>query len=74
MYYAYCDLPYGKEDQMLLIDGEASKALQNPKWSGNFLESFKGKLLSKSAMVGLVILFVAYLDWIANGEDNLSSS
>jgi hypothetical protein len=28
VYYVYCDLLYGKEDQMLLIDGEPSKALQ----------------------------------------------
>jgi hypothetical protein len=60
VYYAYCDLPYGKEDQMLLIDGEASKALQNPKWSGNFLESFKGKLLSKNQVQWLDLSFCSW--------------
>jgi hypothetical protein len=40
--------PCGKEDQTLLIDDEPSKVLQNPKWSGLFLESFKGQMLSKN--------------------------
>ncbi len=57
VYYAYHDLPYGKEDQMLLINGETSKALQNPKWSGNFLESFKGELLSKNQVQWLDLSF-----------------
>jgi hypothetical protein len=41
-------LPYGDKDQTLLIDDEPSKALQNPKWSGLFLEPFKGRELSKN--------------------------
>ncbi len=28
VYYAYCGLPYGKENQTLLIDDETSKALR----------------------------------------------
>jgi hypothetical protein len=35
-------LPYGKEDQTLLIDDEPDKVLWNTNWSGLFLESFKG--------------------------------
>jgi len=34
MYYNCHGLPYGKEDQTLLIDDEPSKALRNPKWNG----------------------------------------
>jgi hypothetical protein len=34
MYYNCHGLPYGKEDQTLLIDDEPSKALWNPKWNG----------------------------------------
>jgi len=46
-------LPYGKEDQTLLIDDELSKTLQNSKWSGLFqsfffLKSFRGQMLSKN--------------------------
>jgi hypothetical protein len=41
-------LLYGDKDQTLLIDDEPSKALQNPKWSGLFLEPFKGRELSKN--------------------------
>ncbi len=40
VYYGCCGLPYGKEDQTLLIDDEPNKALWYPKWSGVFLESF----------------------------------
>jgi hypothetical protein len=32
-------LPYGKENQTLLIDDELGKALQNPKWSGCFFNN-----------------------------------
>jgi len=39
---------YGKEYQTLLIDDERSKALRNSKWSGFFLESFKGQMLLKN--------------------------
>jgi hypothetical protein len=35
-------------DQTLLIDEDLSKAFQNPKWSGLFLEPFKGHELSKT--------------------------
>jgi hypothetical protein len=34
--YACHGLPYGKEDQTLLINDEPRKALWNPKWSGFF--------------------------------------
>jgi len=37
MYYNRHGLPYGKEDQTLLIDDELNKAFQNSKWSGFFL-------------------------------------
>ncbi len=45
LYYGCCGLPYGKEDQTLLIHNEPSKTLLNPKWNSLFLESFKGELL-----------------------------
>jgi len=48
MYYAYPGLPYGKEDQTLLINDEPTKAFQNLKWSGFFLKSFRGQMLSKN--------------------------
>ncbi len=48
IYYGCHGLPYGKEDQTLLIDDEPSKAFQNSKWNGLFLESFKGQMLSKN--------------------------
>jgi hypothetical protein len=48
MYYGCRGLPYGKEDQTLMIDDEPSKTLRNLKWSGLFLESFKGELLLKN--------------------------
>ncbi len=48
VYYGCCGLPYGRENQTLLIEGEPCKTLQNPKWSDLFLESFKGELLSKN--------------------------
>jgi hypothetical protein len=41
-YYGCRGLLYGKEDQTLLINDEPNKVLQNSKWSGLFLESFKG--------------------------------
>jgi hypothetical protein len=41
-------LLYGNKDQTLLIDDELSKAFWNPKWSGLFLESFRGHELSKN--------------------------
>ncbi len=37
VYYVCCGLPYGKEDQTLLINDEPNKAFQNSKWSGLFL-------------------------------------
>jgi hypothetical protein len=36
MYYVCRWLPYGKDDQTLLINDEPNKALLNPKWSGLF--------------------------------------
>jgi hypothetical protein len=42
VYYACCGLPYGKEDQTLLINNEPNKVFRNPKWKGFFLESFRG--------------------------------
>jgi len=48
VYYACHGKDYGKEDQTLLIDDEPNKALWNPKWTGLFLESFKGQMLSKN--------------------------
>jgi hypothetical protein len=36
MYYVCPRLPYGKEDQTLLIDDEPTKMFRNPKWSGFF--------------------------------------
>ncbi len=48
VYYNYCGLLHGKENQTLLIDDEPNKALQNPKWNGLFLKSFRGHMLSKN--------------------------
>jgi hypothetical protein len=36
VYYNYCGLPHGEDNQTLLIDDEPNKALQNPKWNGFF--------------------------------------
>jgi len=41
-------LPYGKEDQTLHINDELNKLIQNSKWSGLFLESFKGQMLLRN--------------------------
>jgi hypothetical protein len=48
MHYNCRELPCGKEDQTLLIDYEPSKVFRNPKWSGLFLESFRGQMLLKN--------------------------
>ncbi len=48
VYYGCHGLPYGKEDQTLLIDDEPNKVLWNSKWSGLFLESFRGQMLLKN--------------------------
>ncbi len=48
VYYGCRGLLYGKENQPLLIDDEPNKTFQNPKWSGLFLKSFKGELLSNN--------------------------
>ncbi len=48
MYYACPKLLYGKEDQTLLIHNEPTKTLQNLKWIGYFLESFRGQMLSNN--------------------------
>jgi hypothetical protein len=39
--FACKGLPYVDKDQTLFIDDEPSKAFQNPKWSGFFLEPFE---------------------------------
>jgi len=44
VYYACSGLPYGMENQTLLIDDEPNKVLQN----GFFLKSFKGEILSRN--------------------------
>ncbi len=44
VYYACRGLPYGMEDQTLLIDDKPNKVFQN----GFFLESFKGEILSRN--------------------------
>jgi hypothetical protein len=48
VYYGCHGLLYGKEDQTLFIDDELHKTLQNSKWNGLFLESFKGQILWKN--------------------------
>jgi hypothetical protein len=48
VYYNCHGLPYGKEDQTLLINDEPSKALWNPKWNGFKKKSFRGQMLSKN--------------------------
>ncbi len=48
VYYGYCGMPNGKEDQTFLIDDDPSKTLWNSKWIGLFLESFKVQMLSKN--------------------------
>jgi hypothetical protein len=75
VYYGCCGLPYGKEDQTLFINNEPNKVLQNSKWSGFFLESFRGQNIveEQDAMVGPCISFVATLCWIAIGQYSSSS-
>jgi len=41
----------------VFIDDEASKALQNPKWSEHFFEPFKGHELSKNKVQWLNLAF-----------------
>jgi hypothetical protein len=41
VYYACHGLPYGMEDQTLLINDECSKVLRNPKWNNFFLNHSK---------------------------------
>jgi hypothetical protein len=48
MHYDCCGLPYGKEDQTLLVDDEPNKVLWNLNWSDFFLKSFRGQMLSKN--------------------------
>jgi hypothetical protein len=48
VHLAYTSLFFEDRDQTLLVDDELNKALQNPKWSGLFLEPFKGHELSKT--------------------------
>jgi hypothetical protein len=52
VHFACKGLLYGDKDQTLFIDDELTKALQNPKWSGLFLEPFKGHELSKKRCNG----------------------
>jgi hypothetical protein len=56
-------LSYGKEKQTLFIDDEPNKALENPKWSGFFIESFKS-LLSKHKVQRLDLAFHLWLTLI----------
>ncbi len=48
VYYGCHGLPYGKEDQTLLIDDEPSKAFQNSKWSGFFFNHSGDKCCQKT--------------------------
>ncbi len=48
---------YGDNDQIMFIDDEPSKALQNPKWNGLFLEPFKGRELFKKKVQWLNLAF-----------------
>ncbi len=48
VYFTCWGLLYGKESQTLFIDNELSKAFQNTKCNGFFIESFKGHKLPKS--------------------------
>jgi hypothetical protein len=57
VYYGCSGLPYGKEDQTLMIDDEPNKTLWNSKWSGLFLESFKGELLLRNKVQLLDLAF-----------------
>jgi len=50
------------EDQTLLIDDKPSKALENAKWSGLFLESFWGEILLKNKVQ---LLDLAFWLWLA---------
>jgi hypothetical protein len=59
VYCACCDLPYGKEDQMLFIDDEPNKVLQNPKeivfssspLSNNYCQKIKCNFKKKTLQV-----------------------
>jgi hypothetical protein len=57
IYYGFHGLLYGKEDWTLLINDEPNKKLQNSKWSGLFLESFRGQMLSKNKVQWLDLTF-----------------
>jgi hypothetical protein len=50
-------LLYGDRDPTLFIDDELNKALQNLKWSGLFLEPFKGCELLKNKVQWLDLAF-----------------
>jgi hypothetical protein len=62
VYHGCRGLLYGKENQTLLIDDEPSKIVENLKWSGFFLESFRGELL---LMNKVQLLDLASHLWIA---------
>jgi len=66
-------LLYGKEDQTLFIHDEFNKVIQNSKWSGLFLESFRREILLKNKVVGPYIFFVATFGWITIGQNDSSS-
>jgi len=61
VYYACHGLSYGLEDQTLLINNEPYKTLYNSKWSGFFVESFKGYMLSKNRVQWLDFTFHLWL-------------
>jgi hypothetical protein len=54
-------LPYGDKNQTLFINDEPNKAFWNPKWSGLFLEPFKGCELSKNKVQWLDLAFQLWL-------------
>ncbi len=58
VYSAYCGLPYGMENQTLLIDDKPNKVFQN----GFFLESFRGEILSRNKVQ---LLNLASWLWLA---------
>jgi len=57
IYYGCCGLPYGKEYQTLFIVDEPNKVLWRSKWSGLFLESFRGQMLSKNKVQSLDLTY-----------------
>jgi hypothetical protein len=62
VYYTCHGKDYGKEDQTLLINDEPNM-LQNLKWIGLFLESFRGQMLSKNKVQWLDLHFICGHPW-----------